>query len=204
MSPADVDALLLDFGGVIVEIDFDRVFARWARLARVPFEQVRERFSHRGAYERHECGRIDAAAYYQSLRESLGIALDDAQLAEGWMEVFVAEIAPTVELLPRLARRVPLHLFSNTNFAHYEVWSRRYAAALAPVGRRFISCEMGMRKPHPETFEHVARELAIAPGRILFFDDTEANVEGARAAGLRAVHVRGPEDLRRAVAPWLD
>jgi putative hydrolase of the HAD superfamily len=62
---------------------------------------------------------------------------------------------------------------------------------------------MGLRKPERAAFERVARAIGVAPGRILFFDDTEANVAGARAAGFQAVHVRSPEDVAAALAPWL-
>lgn len=203
MTRPAVDALLFDFGGVIIEIDFDRVFARWAQHAGVRAAQVKERFSHGAAYQGHERGELEAADYFAALRAELGIALRQDAFADGWQQVFGDEIAPTVALLPKLAERVPLHLFSNTNRAHHAYWSKRYAAALAPFRRHFISCEMGLRKPDRAAFEHVAAELGVPIGRILFFDDTEANIVGARAAGLLAVHVPTPEDLRRAVAPWL-
>ena len=202
-APAAADALLFDFGGVLVGIDFDRVLRRWAGHARAPFERVKARFSHGPAYQAHERGEMDAREYYRALREELALDLTDEQLEDGWQQVFVAPIDPTLELLRHLEGRVPMHLMSNTNLAHYHVWSRRYARELAPLGRWFISHEMGMRKPEPEAFLQVARELRIAPGRILFFDDTEPNVEGARAVGLQAVCVRSPEDVRRALAPWL-
>ena len=35
--------------------------------------------------------------------------------------------------------------------------------------------------------------------RILFFDDTLSNVEGAAAAGLMAVHVKTPQDVEHAL-----
>jgi glucose-1-phosphatase len=203
-GPGDIDALLFDFGGILVEIDFDRVLARWAELAGVPIDPVKARFSHGDAYRRHERGELDEAAYYQSLRDSIGLALTDAQFADGWARVLGDEIAPTVALVPRLAERIPCHLFSNTNFAHYAIWAARHAAALAPFKRRFISCEMGCRKPDADAFTRVSQAIGVAPGRILFFDDTKANIEGARAAGVQAVWVRSPDDLRRAVAPWLD
>lgn len=41
-------------------------------------------------------------------------------------------------------------------------------------------------------------------GRILFFDDTAANIDGALAAGMPALRVRSPADVERAVAPWLE
>ena len=203
MTPQPVEALLFDFGGVLIEIDFDRVFARWAELAGVPVEQVKSRFEHGAAYEAHERGEIDASQFYATQRAALGIDLDDADFDDGWQQVFGPEIAPTVALLPQLRKRIPLHLFSNTNHAHHEYWKRRYAEALGPIERRFISCEMGMRKPERESFDAVASALGVAPGRILFFDDTTANIEGARAAGLQAVRVRSTEDVRAAVARWL-
>ena len=195
----EIDALLFDFGGVLIEIDFDRVFARWAELAGVAFTRVKERFDHGEAYQRHERGEIDVAQYFASLRADLRIDLSDDDFADGWVKVFGPEIAPTVALLPQLAARIPIHLFSNTNATHYTYWSARYQEALRPLGRRFISSEMGLRKPERESFEHVARSLDVPLGRILFFDDTQANVDGARAAGVRTVWVRSPADVARAV-----
>ena len=62
MTAREYDALLFDFGGVIAEIDFGRVVSHWAAAAGVPLAQVRERFSHGEAYQRHEVGAIDMAA----------------------------------------------------------------------------------------------------------------------------------------------
>jgi HAD superfamily hydrolase (TIGR01509 family) len=203
-GPGEIDALLFDFGGVLIEISFDRVFARWADLAGVDVELVKSRFRHGEAYQRHERGELAHPAYFQSLRDELRIDLTDAQFADGWNQVFGPEFEQTVALLPLLRARVPLYLFSNTNPFHFDYWRDRYAKALQPFRRMFISCEMGVRKPHREAFERVAKEIGVPAGRILFFDDTEPNIEGAREAGMHAVHVRSPEDVRRAVAPWLD
>lgn len=188
---------------MIVAIDFDRVFARWAALARVPFEQVKARFSHGEAYRRHERGEIDVSGYFASLRRELGIDLSDEDFAEGWAQVFGAEIAPTVALIRALSPRVPMYLFSNTNPAHYQLWSVRYAEALRPLRRRFISCEMGLRKPERGAFEHVAAEIGVPLARLLFLDDTEANLEAARGLGVKTVLVRSPEDVARGLRPWL-
>ncbi|HUP29233.1 MAG TPA: HAD-IA family hydrolase [Usitatibacter sp.] len=199
----EIDALLFDFGGVIIAIDFDRVFARWAELAGVPFAQVKERFSHGEAYQQHERGEIDITAYFASLRKDLGIDLTDAQFADGWQQVFGSEFPQTVSLLRALEPRVALHLLSNTNATHYAYWSNRYAEALRPLRKRFISSEMGVRKPERESFDRVAAGIGVPLERILFFDDTEANLEGARAAGMKTVLVRSPEDVARATRSWL-
>ena len=130
------------------------------------------------------------------------------------MEVIIAAVAVTVVLfawvswtvtrLDRLHGRVPLYLFSNTNAAHQRVWGPMMERALSRFDRIFVSSELGVRKPERASFDRISGEIGVPHGRILFFDDTLANVEGARAAGLQAVHVRRPEDVRDAVRAWLD
>jgi len=42
---ARVEALLFDLGGVIVELDWERVFSHWAHCAGKPLANIREGFS---------------------------------------------------------------------------------------------------------------------------------------------------------------
>ena len=53
----------------------------------------------------------------------------------------------------------------------------------------YYSCEIGMRKPHPEIFLHVLKEHGSVAERSLFIDDSPQHVEGARRAGLMAEHL---------------
>ena len=59
---------------------------------------------------------------------------------------------------------------------------------------------MGLRKPEPPAFEAIASEIGVPLERILFFDDTRVNVEGALAIGMQAVLVRSIADVEQAVA----
>ncbi len=197
-------ALLFDLGGVIVSIDFGKAFAHWARAAGASAHELRARYRFDPPYERHERGEIDEFEYYASLRHSLGIDLDDATWAAGWGAIFGDEIAPTVELVRRVKDRVPVYAFSNSNVAHHRVWSGKFAPALANFREVFVSSSLRVRKPERAAFEQIARQIGVPPGEILFFDDTPENIEGARAAGLQAVHVEGPQDVRDALRPWLD
>ncbi len=201
---ADIDAIVFDLGNVLVEIDFERVVAHWAACAGRDPAQIRSRFSHGPAYQRHERDEIGTPEYFASLRAGLGIDLTDAQFLAGWSQVFVREIEPVVAMLPRLAEHIPLYVFSNTNRAHHQEFARRFARALAPLRKVFVSHELGRRKPEREAFEAIAREIGTPIDRILFFDDLEENVAGARVAGMQAVLVRAPDDVLAAVAPWLE
>lgn len=51
------------------------------------------------------------------------------------------------------------------------------------------SSEVGCRKPEPEVYQVTAERVGVAPEQILYLDDFEANLVGARAAGWRTIHV---------------
>lgn len=52
--------------------------------------------------------------------------------------------------------------------------------------QQFYSCELGLAKPDPAYFSTILGQLEAAPDTVLFVDDKEENVAGARTAGLRA------------------
>jgi putative hydrolase of the HAD superfamily len=195
-------ALLFDLGGVVMGLDWDRAFASWSADSGTPAAELRRRYRFDEPYERHERGEIAERDYYASLRESLAIDLTDDRWAAGWGAIFTGEISPTVEAIARVKDRIPVYAFSNTNAAHQAVWSRKFERALANFRRVFVSCQLGLRKPERAAFESIARQIDLAPDRILFFDDTLENVEAARAAGMQAVHVRSPQDVIDALRPW--
>jgi epoxide hydrolase-like predicted phosphatase len=195
-----VEAVVFDLGGVLLEVDFGEVFAAWGRSAGIPAATLRQRFRLDEAYEQHERGEIDATAYFATLRESLSLDLTDEQFAQGWMECVRGEIPGVAGLIAQFESRLPIYVFSNSNVAHYLDWGPRYRGLLQSFRRVFLSFEMGLRKPEARAFEFIAAEIGVSLPNILFFDDTEENVLGARALGMQAVHVHGNEDLRSALA----
>jgi glucose-1-phosphatase len=194
-----VEALLFDFGGVLVEIDFDLAFTHWARCAGCEPEAVRSRFLMDEAYARHETGALDVAGYFDSLRTRLGIDIPDEDFARGWHAIFVREVPGIIPLLDRLGRQRPLYLFSNTNPSHYEFVSSRFSELLGKFDRIFLSSSLGRRKPEPAAFHAVAQAIDVPPERVLFFDDTPVNVEGALAVGMHAVLVQSFDDIVNAL-----
>ncbi|WP_432542918.1 HAD family hydrolase [Kineococcus sp. SYSU DK002] len=67
------------------------------------------------------------------------------------------------------------------------------------LGPVFTAEELGVAKPRPQAFLRVCEQLEVAPDQTLYVgDDHEVDVLGARAAGLRAVHLdrtaSGPEE----------
>src|SRR6202051_21071 len=190
LSPGSADALLFDLGRVVLDIDFSKVLACWAGHAGCEPAQLVERFSTREEfYRRHETGEISDAQVFGALRASLGVGISDAQFLEGWNAIFAGEMPGIAPLLKRAGKRLPLYAFSNTNSAHVEYFSVAHADVLGHFRELFLSSSIGLRKPDAEAFDHVVQAIGVPACRIVFFDDSVENIEGARARGLAAGHV---------------
>lgn len=199
LSPGSADALLFDLGRVVIDIDFSKAIACWAGHAGCKPEAIITRFERGEAYRKHEVGKISDEAYFDSLRSALGIAISHDQFLEGWNAIFAGEMPDIANLLPRAARHMPLYAFSNTNRPHVEYFSKEYADVLGHFRELYLSSSIGLRKPDAEAFDHVVQAMGIPAERIVFFDDLAENVEGARARGLKAVHVTAPTDVGNAL-----
>jgi glucose-1-phosphatase len=200
LAPDAADALLFDLGRVVIDIDFNKTLACWAGHAGCELAQLVGRFSPDQTFRRHETGEISDAEFFESLRASLGIKLSDAQFLDGWNSIFVGEMPGIARLLARAAERLPLYAFSNTNGAHIEHFSSRYAAVLGHFGKIFLSSAIGLRKPDAKAYDHVVQAIGVPAPRIVFFDDLAENIEGANARGLIGVHVTSPDDIADALA----
>lgn len=198
-APHSADVLLFDLGRVVLDINFDHVMACWAAHAGCNPADLAARFVVDDSFRHHEIGRIDDAAFFASLRRSLGIGITDAQFLEGWNTIFTGEMPGIAPLLTRAAGRMPLYAFSNTNPAHVAHFSAAYADVLRHFREIFLSSTIGLRKPDAEAYDHVIRAIGVPASRILFFDDSAANIEGARARGLSAIHVTSTDDVARAL-----
>lgn len=53
----------------------------------------------------------------------------------------------------------------------------------------------GLRKPSAESYAAVVGHLGVPPGRLLFVDDRQANVDGALAAGIPALRFTDAQQL---------
>jgi glucose-1-phosphatase len=193
MTPA---ALVFDLGGVLIDIDFGRAFAAWGAAAGAPAATIAARFSVDDACCAHERGEMDDAAYFAHLRSTLGIALTDEAMLAGWNAIIGAPLPGSEPLARELAAKRPLYIFSNTNPAHIAHFTPRLGSLLQHFRQLFTSCELGRRKPEPEAFARLAARIGVPASQLVFFDDVEQNVIGARNAGLQAYRVESAAEIR--------
>jgi putative hydrolase of the HAD superfamily len=186
---------LFDIGGVVIDFDFNRVFARWADDSRRSFEEIQSRFSFDHSFEAFERGEIEATDYFDSLRTTLGIDISDRQFEDGWNKVYIEEIDGMAELLAFASEKLPIYALTNSNAVHKKVWSTRFGTILSRFRMVFNSSDIGRRKPDPDVFHFIADATGLELHQVVFYDDLMENVTGAEAVGMYTVHVTSISDI---------
>ena len=111
---------------------------------------------------------------------------------------FINEQADTemVEVVHELKERgVQLFLLSNIFIWNSEHFKKKFGF-LELFDKLYFSSDTGLAKPSPAAYQKVMAENGLEPADCVFFDDTKANVEGAKALGIEAYVFVGPKDTR--------
>ncbi len=199
-TPHKIEGLLFDLGGVLIDIDFDRALRAWNQWTLLSIEELRQRFSMDEAYERHERGEIEASEYFTHLRTVLELEANDSEISLGWNAIFRSEMVETIDYVQAAKEKLSCYAFTNSNPTHQDFWMSAYPRIVESFHHIFVSSELRLRKPDPEAFEAIADAMDMNLDAILFFDDTEENIRGARAVGMHAIHVKEHKDVKQALA----
>ncbi len=117
-----------------------------------------------------------------------GVRLTYDDFVRAWEDIFWPNesVAGLIRFLK--TRGYPLFLGSNTNVLHATHYRRQFAETLDMFDGFILSYEVGHMKPAREFFEACARAAGRPASSCIFIDDIAENVEGARGAGLAAIH----------------
>jgi len=180
-----IKALLFDLGGVVLTVDFGKVFRSWAKLSPLDEVQISSRFKVDATYEQHERGLIDASVFFEHQRRTLQLTGSDDELAHGWNAIFETEITQSIDAIDTVRSRLPVYGFSNTNRTHQLYWEKHFPRVHATFEKMYVSSEIGLRKPDAEAFHYILNDISVQPDELLFFDDSIENIEGASKLGIQ-------------------
>ncbi|MFC1718401.1 HAD family hydrolase [Candidatus Poribacteria bacterium] len=193
---SNLEAVIFDLGGVIFGISIEPVIQFWAECAGMDPQEIGKKFgADQDYYERFETNEITPEEYRAHVCEMFGAQLSNEDFDEGWNRIYF-DVLPGIEsILTELRKHVRLVVLTNTNGIHAPEWRTRYSDTLIHFERIFASHEIGARKPEPEAFQIVLDYLNIDLGKVVFFDDTLRNVQGAQAVGINSFVVTTPLDV---------
>lgn len=182
------DVLFFDLGGVLIETcGYQRL--RDTALAGAGPQEIRTRWLQSPAVAAFERGAIAPRAFAEQVLAEFRLALPPERFLEefrGWVKDFYPGAR---ELVARLRTRYRVGCLSNCNELHWqEAWAGHFDYPLA-------SHRIGVVKPDPAAFLKMGEVSGKEMAEIVFFDDSQVNVEAARTLGVRAFLVGGPQEI---------
>lgn len=196
-----IEAVIFDFGGVILDLDYPATDKALRALLGEAGE-VRYTKSYQSTlFDAFETGGIQPDEFYRILRESSGKNISNEEIDQAWNAMLLDVPPARFQYLKDVARNYRIFLFSNTNAIHKAAFDITLEKHLGPGGfdrlfeRAFYSHTFGQRKPNVQCYRDLLRENGLDPSRTLFIDDNAENIKGAAAAGLQVFHLSG--DLLR-------
>jgi 2-haloacid dehalogenase len=114
-----------------------------------------------------------------------------------WHDMVPGEISGTVGLLEEL-KQAEIPLFAITNFSSEKFTEAQTRFPFLKTSFRdiVVSAEERLLKPDVRIYEVLFSRNQLDPSRCVFIDDSQKNVDGARQAGMHALHFTSPTKLR--------
>ncbi|GAB2470121.1 HAD family hydrolase [Xylanimonas ulmi] len=196
-QPDVIDTVVYDFGNVLVRwdprgayrgVDPAKVEAFFASFDFAAFNQRMD-----AGAEPFAAARARAAAATPRWAPFLDTYL------ERYADTLAGPVEGSAELVGEL-RGLGLRLYGLTNW-----WAETFhhaepaAPAIGLMDGVVVSGRVGMAKPDPAIFRHLAALYGVTPTRAVFVDDSPVNVAAAAALGFHAVRFTTTAALRRAL-----
>ena len=189
------ELVIFDLGGVVVEVESDRLVHQVAQLTGRSFEDVQAEVYHEELLLPFELGRITAPAYYEGLQRRLKLPWTYEQFVRAWNGIF-RENEDVTRLIEQLRHRHKLIALSNTNVLHLN-YIKEHVPSLAALHDWIASCEVGLRKPDSGIYELALERMGVAPHAAVYIDDRPELVEAGRRVGLTAIRFQNGRQLEQ-------
>jgi putative hydrolase of the HAD superfamily len=186
MSVMTIQAVVFDIGGVLEFTPALGVTELWESRLGLASGEIGRRLN--DVWEAGGTGAISEDDVHRAVEDRLG--LDPEQRAEFmalmWVEYLGTANTELIEYARQLRPRYRTGIVSNSFVGATEREQAAYGFTDL-VDEVIYSHECGLSKPGPAIYALACERLRVQPSQLVFLDDYEPCVAGARQAGLHAV-----------------
>ena len=190
-----IKAIIFDYGGVLT----------FGRYTAVILKGIEKRHG-KGAVNRYQAlddlivemdsGEMGLEGFVEKVNEKIGTDISFKEMHEIFEEV--VNLNPKViELIKKTGQKYRVLMLSNNDPPTIGILRKKHSDLLQLFEKTYFSCELKMRKPSKEIFEHLLKDAGLKAGECVFIDDKEKNVKAAEALGFKAVLFRDAELLEK-------
>ena len=191
------DAVLWDFGGVILSSPFD-AFSLYEKELGLPAGFIRglnTKNPDTNAWARFERSEIGPEEFCRAFEAEARAAGGELQ-GERIIQCLSGDIRPQmVTALTNVAKRYKTACLTNNVKGTNRSAEKQAAidAVMTIFDEVVESSKVGVRKPEPAFYVHACQALSIEPQRAVFLDDLGINLKPAREMGMATIKVGDPD-----------
>ncbi len=199
MEREGIKNLIIDFGGVLIDLDRQRCIENFRKLGFTEAEADLDLYHQQAFFQKFERGLITGDEFRQIIRKKIGHPVTDAEIDEAWNSFLVSIPSFKLDLLLKLRQNYVVYLLSNTNEIHWQwacenTFSYKTFRVEDYFEHIYLSFEMKTAKPDAEIFQKVLDDTGIIPQETLFIDDSSENCRAAEALGISTYTPAAHED----------
>lgn len=187
--------VIFDLGGVLLNIDYHLTIQAFVDIGMSNFQELFTQAQQSELFDKIEVGEISSDEFLAEIKALMPSYVSEVEIRTAWNAMLLDLPSERLDFLLAVKEKYNTALLSNTNSIHLENFYKELKKVhnLKSLDDYFhkvyFSCDLGMRKPNPETFLRVCELEGFNPSETLFIDDTMQHVEGAKQAGLQALHL---------------
>lgn len=192
-----IRAVILDYGEVLCVRPERHTLERMAKVFGIEPTRFFELYgTSRDPYDQ---GVISAEQYWQDFAKRAGAGVNDSLIeqlrsldTEMWSSTN-PEMLHWVALLDEAGLATALLSNMQHDMAAY---ARKNFPWLKHFDHQILSCELRLIKPDPAIFHKSIERIGAKPEEILFIDDRQPNIDGAKSTGIAAIRFENIKQLR--------
>lgn len=194
-----IDAIIFDFGNVLIDLDYPRVIREFSEVAKKNKEEIEELVVTAPVLQKFEMGMTTPDEFRSKMNSILGTNMGEAQFDAIWNSMLKSITKERMNKVLQIGEKYQTFILSNTNIIHEMAYEEMIMEETGrPSLRDFVkevyySHEIGMRKPNLNCYNFVIDDIGLYASRMLFLDDRLDNVEAAQKAGMKAVQIFDPD-----------
>lgn len=196
-----VEAVIFDYGGVIININYQATLDAFRSLGIIDIEAMYSQANQSNLFNDFETGRVSPQFFINQLLSYAPKGTSPNQIVHAWNAMILDVPKESIQLLEKLNNQgVRIFLLSNTNSLHIDLANRRWDLVSDKSPKElfekvYYSHEVNMRKPNVEIFNKVIQDNELNAQKTLFIDDSIQHIEGAKKTGLKTLHLPVREEL---------
>jgi glucose-1-phosphatase len=188
--------VLFDLGGVLVRVPG---VAAMQHLAGIDSEaEVWHRWLACEWVRRFERGHCSASEFAAGVVADWDLPITGDEFLARFQDWPKGLYEGALEMVGAIREQAAVGCLSNTNNLHWDAMEQWGLAGA--FDHTFLSYRIGLVKPDQAVFEHVAGELGVPAGDVVFLDDNAINVDRAANLGFDSQRVQGVDQAGRALA----